>query len=111
MSTRKCSLTVSAAIAAIAAWMAVVGLHNVVMAAEHPDLSGFWEPRADSIQNRSTPSFTTAGQAELKKPNKLNDPNGVDPVNIYCLPLGQPWNLYQSAPLDIHLKTRSETQR
>jgi hypothetical protein len=109
MSTRKCSLTVSAAIAAIAPWMAVVGLPDVVMAAEHPDLNGFWEPRAGSIQNRSTPSFTAAGEAEMKKPNKLNDPNGVDPVNIYCLPLGQPWDLYQSAPLDIIQDARETT--
>ncbi len=80
-----------------------------VPAAEHPNLSGFWEPRADSIRNRSSPSLTPVASAELRKPNKLHDPNGVDAVNVYCLPLGQPWDLYQSAPIDIVQDDRETT--
>lgn len=109
MSARTRSSTVLTAMAAIAPWMATFGLYSLAMAAEHPNLSGFWEPRADSIRNRTPPSLTAAGQAELKKPNKLNNPNGVDAVNVNCLPLTQPWNLYQSAPLDFVQDARETT--
>jgi len=109
MSARKHSLIASAAKAMIMPWMATISLPSIAAAAEHPNISGFWEPRDGSIQNRTSPSLNAAGRAELKKPNKLNNANGVDPVNIYCLPLGQPWDLYQSAPLDIVQDARETT--
>jgi len=109
MRARRHSATLSMAVAAIAPWLIALAGHGVARAAEHPNLSGFWEPRAGSIQNRSAPALTAAAKAELNKPNKLNNPNGVDPVNVYCLSLGQPWDLYQSAPLDIVQDERETT--
>jgi hypothetical protein len=75
----------------------------------HPNLSGFWEPRSDSVQKPHAPSYSKAGLDELKKPNKLTDPNGIDESGANCLPLAQPWNLYQSAPLDIVQDERETT--
>lgn len=109
MCARRHLTTLSMAVAAIAPWLMALAVHGVARAAEHPNLSGFWEPRAGSIQNRSAPDFTAAAKAELNKPNKLNNANGVDPVNVYCLSLGQPWDLYQSAPLDIVQDERETT--
>ena len=36
-------------------------------------------------------------------------PNGVDENDRNCLPYGQPWNLYQSAPIDIVQDERETT--
>ena len=79
------------------------------IAADHPDLSGFWEPRSGSVHRPGPPSYTPVAQEQLRKPSKDKDPNGVDAADTNCLPLGQPWNLYQSAPINIVQGDRETT--
>jgi len=45
----------------------------------------------------------------MKKPNKSNNPEGVDEADANCLPIGQPWTLWQSAPIDIAQDARETT--
>ncbi len=71
------------------------------VAAGHPNLSGFWEPRAGSVHRPTPPAYAPVALAQIRKPNKNTDPNGIDAADTNCLPLAQPWNLYQSAPIDI----------
>ena len=79
------------------------------LAADHPNISGFWEPRAGSAHRPVRPAFTDAAQLEMKKPNKSSNTEGVDEADANCLPIGQPWTLFQSAPIDIAQDNRETT--
>jgi hypothetical protein len=79
------------------------------MAADHPSLSGFWEPRVGSVKRNGQPPYNDVAKAELKKPSKNTDPNGVDEGDTNCLPYGQPWTLYQSAPIGLAQDDREMT--
>lgn len=97
------------AMAAQASGAAASGV-TAAAAAARPNLSGFWEPRRGSVKRLAPPKYTPAAQVALKDPkNKMNNPEGVDESDTNCLPLGQPWNLYQSAPLDIAQDDRETT--
>jgi hypothetical protein len=82
---------------------------TAAMAADHPNLSGFGEPRNGSMHRGAPPAMTPAAVALSKQSSKNDDPNGVDETDRNCLPIQQPWNLYQSAPIDVVQDARETT--
>jgi hypothetical protein len=72
-----------------------------------PDLSGFWELRADS--KHVTPASTTpAAQKAVKAMQpRVDDGDILTYASRWCQPLGTPFIMGDSAPLDI-LQTRTE---
>jgi hypothetical protein len=95
----------SAAALGLAAGMLLAALPAAAQGS-HPNLSGFWEPRAGAMKPLARPALTPKA-IELQKPPAPTDPkailaiNGIDETDINCLSGAQPWTLTQSAPIDI----------
>jgi hypothetical protein len=101
------------------AYFAAVALAGTVLAGaaaaqQHPNLSGFWEPRAGAMK-RPVPAALTPEAVELSKPPRPDTPagilavNGIDETDVNCLPAAQPWNIVQSPPIDIVQDDREMT--
>lgn len=78
-------------------------------AADHPNLSGFWEPRSLSVQSKGRPAYTAAARDAMEHAPRRDPHNGTDVADTNCLAMSQPWTLYQSAPIDITQDDRETT--
>jgi hypothetical protein len=87
-----------------AALIAALTIGSVLHAADspaHPDLSGLWQLRDDSKQ--VPPSALTAGAQAIAREERARQAAGeiVIPASRWCHPLGVPFVMGDSAPLDI----------
>lgn len=97
------------AVASAAVLLLALGVAGPAAAA-HPDLSGFWEPRNGSMKRGEPAALTQEAIADNKERAKTNDvANGVTFSSRNCLPVGQPWMLQQSAPIDVVQEPRETT--
>lgn len=85
-------------------------LAGPALAADRAALQGLWEPRNGSMKLLDQPVLTDKGKA-LAQATRVagNAQNGVGVISRYCLPESQPWNLLQSAPIDIVQDERETT--
>jgi hypothetical protein len=94
---------------AAASLMTVAGAAQA--AAPRAALQGFWEPPQEGgVKLVEPPVLTEKGKQaaqDLRKATDMKD--GVALGSRYCLPLSQPWNLMQSAPIDIIQDERETT--
>lgn len=74
-------------------------------------IEGFWEPADNHAMNApQKPTFTPAGNELVALARKIGDSkDGVIVSSRYCMDLGQPWNLVQSAPIDVVQDKRETT--
>lgn len=92
----------------LATLILTVAIAAPATALAHPDLAGFWEPRDHSESHKEEPSLTPAAIAKAKtQVSTMKD--GVSYNSRNCLVTGQPWNLQQSAPIDIIQDARETT--
>src|SRR5579871_1328671 len=78
-------------------------------AADHPNLSGFWEPRSLGVQFKGRPAYTAAARDAMAHAPRRDPHSGTDVADTNCLAMSQPWTLYQSAPIDITQDDRETT--